>query len=593
MIRFSCVSMCRHAKAAGLSSLLLIAAGTTAQAQPMGPMQPDAGQWGQPQPRPDEPSAQDQAIDAARRAHDDPLRYRGDNRQQQLLEGINRLKRAGPADETPVAAAEQEPKLKAPPPAQQAKAPPSPPPPVQLTNPSVVESPVPPPPIAAPPAFTPPEPLKTVEPDNLIQNILIGLVALGVLIALGGLLFARRKPKDDPETHDDDDDTTQDDVIIPVGEPKPRHHCQGHRLGVVIGPKSNDSLERAMDWLASQDNIQHKIHINAANLDSMPPDFREISIISAAGNKAYKGPPPPPPPKPQAGQKPVKPKPLPPGEYADKYFEVECTCCCHWDEVIIFAHGHQQYLWYALLNHIPQLLNDRPARKVVLWICGAAGAFFPNKPIDVEGREGWTHLKKFEKQPVFEQVAWLLRPKSCHIDTRCGCDKDNCESYDADGTHGGKCPDGREPVTMVCGAWYGARINEDETSGDVPISAALGINYRDDATTGQRTWYLTSPDGRIRTVHIAPPPAGGGEAQEGSAVTTDAPGDPGNILGGTQLAPEDGLKKAKLTNLDKISSRKRVADTTTKKPPQNIVANYGGGRHCEHDEREGCQPNAV
>lgn len=618
MTGFSCVSLCRRGWAAGLAALLILAAPGAAQAPAM---PPDAGQWGPDRQTPDEPSMQDRILDESRRAREDPLRAHGDDRQKTILEGIAKLKRPASAEDGATASPEAVKAADEPRTATGGKSPPvaSPPPEQPIAaaaepgNAAATENPA----GAAvneevaghravPAREAANEPSS---PDHVIR--MVALVALGIVPVVGtvvGLVLARRTAErgerstqhgdddddgegdddgDGGDGHDDDDGIAGQGYGVPVDSHAPWHHCQGHRLGIVVGPRGDRSLQGALDWLFSSSNVQHRLHIDAGSVKTSPPDIREVSAAAdARGNLvAYNGPPP---------AKGKKAKPVPPEQRLDKFFEAECACCCHWDEVILVAHGDQQYLWHWLLNNLPKLLNDRPVRKMVLWVCGTAAEFFPDHPIDVQGLDAKGHLESYGKQPVFEQIAYLLRPKSCHVETRCGCDAINCESYDADGHRGGQCPDGKDKVTLICGAWYGDSIDEDhDPPKAVPITAKLGIDRTVDPKTGRSSWTLTSPDGNVRTVHIDPAPAGGDEGQDGAAVTTDPPSNPGDVFGGVPLEPEAGLKKGEPSNLDKIKTKIRVAPTTTGKPSKEVPVQYSGGRRCNHPEREGCQQGTI
>src|SRR5579864_1807657 len=229
-------------------------------------------------------------------------------------------------------------------------------------------------------------------------------------------------------------------------------HCQGHRLAVVIGPRSDKSIQGALAWVQSLANVQHKIYFDTKSIDRQPAFDKPLLI--------------------EANQ--LTPFAVTTADAIQEFLDKKCKDCCHWDEAVLVCHGGQKNIWYALLKNLAGLLGDRPVRKFVLWMCKSALEFCPKHPGTYEGRKPDGTVEKLQHVNLFEQITYLLRPKDCSSSTRCSCTHNNCVCRNADGKgNPAHCPDGTEAVTLLCAAWYSVTLQDDETRISRP--APLGL----------------------------------------------------------------------------------------------------------------------
>jgi hypothetical protein len=337
-------------------------------------------------------------------------------------------------------------------------------------------------------------------------------------------------------------------------------HCQGHRLAIVIGPRRNDAIQAALQWLASLSNVQHKLFFDD-KIDNQPA-FDKPQLIQAGG---------------------IAPFPATTPDAVSEFFKKECKDCCHWDEVILLCHGGQARIWYALLKNLANLLDDRPVRKFVLWMCKSAREFCPQHPDTYEGRK--YNNGKPEGQPerlvhinLFEQITWILKPKNCSVPTRCDCDHPNCVCFNADGERTPPhCPDGTESVKLLCAAWYGVRLQDEDTK----ISRPSPLGLQQD---GDGKWELTSPDGNLREVTIG---------ADGS-VTTAKPESSDDVFAHTPLKENQNLKDGETeSTTGQLSAAARRKPTSVEAPNPDPTPTYKGPKCCPDTGGEGCQPDAV
>lgn len=423
---------------------------------------------------------------------------------------------------------------------------------------------------AEPPvAQTPPSPEDARGRGVTTFSLLVAatIAVLIAAVAIAAFIFRPHSHEEPRENNTPDDPPLQtpDDWFEVDGDDN-KHHCQGHRLGVVVGPESDPSIDAARRWLRAKTNVQHKLFIYATISDgrttegTLQPDFGAVSSYEdGVEHKLTPG-------------KGMNNKNAGDSRAAIEDYMSRCKCCCHWDEVILVMHGHTDFKWYWLLKNLPLILNGRPVRKFVFWVCGAADDFLPSKHTLVEGKkdDGTSAAPKW--LPVFQQVAAILSPKSCHNDALCGCSKDHCTSEDADNhDKRGKCPDGKEAVQLLCASWYTANLDPAGSTHGA-VSAKLGMKKNLSA--------LTSPDGSLRDITIHP---------DGS-VTTDILNGSSDVFAGTPLAA-DGLTPDSISS-HVIDTKKAKERTKTEPPPDfNVTVTYSGGTHCAHATKEGCQPD--
>jgi len=333
-------------------------------------------------------------------------------------------------------------------------------------------------------------------------------------------------------------------------------HCQGHRLAIVIGPSSDDAIKEAVAWVQSLSSVQHKLFFDTKSIKKQPA-FDKPQII---------------------GKDKVVPFAVTTNDAVKEFLDKECKDCCHWDEVALICHGGQKNIWYALLKNLASLLGDRPLRKFVLWMCKSALEFCPKHPIDLEGRKPDGKPDKLKEINLFEQITYLLQPKNCSAAARCGCKHDNCVCLNADGQGvPAHCPDGTEAVKLLCAAWYSVTLQD----GDTVISrpAPLGLQQ-----TTQGGYELTSPDGRLRDVTIAP---------DGS-VTTAKPGPSNDVFAGTPLKKNENLGDGDVESTKgSLSAKDRRKATTVEAPSPDPTPKYDGPKRCDDTDGEGCQPDAL
>jgi hypothetical protein len=349
-----------------------------------------------------------------------------------------------------------------------------------------------------------------------------------------------------------------------------RCHCQGHRLAIVIGPPNDHAIKGALKFVhaLSDRHVQHKLFFSVQSKDSQPYFDHPKLIQNEDGSPAFHA----------TTNDPVQ-----------EFLHLRCQDCCHWDEVILFCHGGQKNIWYVLLKNLPRLLGDRPVRKFVLWMCETAGDFFPDHKVNVEGIEptAAAPAKKYPKLGyihVFEQIAHILRPKSCSVPARCDCKHANCICQNADDQrHPRHCPDGQESVKLLCAAWYKVSILSSgmSTGAASVLAAKVGLLEPNDAPNTLDKWVLSSPDGKLREVTIAP----------GGAVTTADPGTSDNVFAGTPLVENQGLQESPSSTKGNLAPDTRTKPTSIEQPSVGAEPAYDGPKVCPAAAHEGCLSN--
>jgi len=333
---------------------------------------------------------------------------------------------------------------------------------------------------------------------------------------------------------------------------EPLHHCQGHRMAIVIGKGSNRDINGAASWILNQTNIQHKIWF-------FVQDGRDPSFLSA------------------------KTAPSSGGNWSEASTKVEDIAktfsdCCYWDEILVISHGSQAHLWDCLQRNLPILVDARPVRKVVLWICKSSEDIYPGNG---------------NRQYQFEQLAYILRPRNCP----CGCNHENCIAYNSDNRRDArKCPTESDNVSLIAGASYSdpALVGK-----GLERPSKLGI-------TDGTPFHFLSPDGRVlestitknNDAHPAQKKTAAGTTPEPSVTTSgaysDAPAagaDGIEIFGGTHVRADPGLKGNKDSMNPDWRRRPGVAHR-----PRNYRESYHGPlveKVCKHPTREGCIPRSA
>jgi hypothetical protein len=211
-----------------------------------------------------------------------------------------------------------------------------------------------------------------------------------------------------------------------------RCHCQGHRAIVVIGNANDRSIAGALTWALGR-AVEHRLFYPAGSGD---PRMLKPQVPNAANN----------------GWVDYKPAPAP----STKARAVGITCkeCCYLEEVLVIAHGHQQGLWRALVNCLPDVTRGKPMKRLVLWVCSSAAEVYPHNA---------------NNQHLFENLVFLAGPP---VSCPCGCDPALCNAWNAKKTKQNlKCPHSGECTELVAAGWY--------QSGATNRAAKLGLDPND------------------------------------------------------------------------------------------------------------------
>lgn len=144
--------------------------------------------------------------------------------------------------------------------------------------------------------------------------------------------------------------------------------------------------------------------------------------------------------------------------------------CCYFDEVMVMMHGKQQGGFRTLIKVLPSILGGRPVKKVVFWICESTDQLEPKSGKIVKDQ--------------YENLGFIVKPTAC----RCGCAVGTAHAArDPDGNPG-VCPDGKTATRILASGAFAGRV------------VRLGLDL-DPAHAGHA---LTSPDGRLREILVAP-----------------------------------------------------------------------------------------
>ncbi len=319
-----------------------------------------------------------------------------------------------------------------------------------------------------------------------------------------------------------------EDSWIPVSDPPPHScHCQGGRLLIVIGDDTDSTIDAALKW--AMFHYERDLHIVERRVDGRTEHEIEVRphlhILRYSTN--HRGPDMT---RPQIGEASIRRMVRNVRGEAERYLkavpewsrrrEVPKAAqtgllppdCCHFDEVMIMFHGHQNGVYEGLIEYLPYVLNGKPARRVVIWSCRSGERFFP---------------KQAATDPVgpYERLLGVFRPKNCP----CGCDPTRCRALDANGADS-RCPTDRDPVTVLTAGYY---VNPNDPN-RTPVPVNLGINFEAYENPEARTLdgTLSSPDGRLRQITVHPD---GSITAEMTSVGADGYGIPtfGGIRVGT------------------------------------------------------------
>lgn len=248
---------------------------------------------------------------------------------------------------------------------------------------------------------------------------------------------------------------------IPLRGPRPRHHCQGHRLVLVLGKQTDPTIRSVLRWLLLQPPraIHHRLWVRASSgasaswTDPQVPRLRKGKAVWGSVERLKRG-----------------RKKLSRALSLARSFDD----CCFLEEVLVLAHGSTWGLYRELPRKLPGLLGGRPIRRLVLFSCGSADEIYPG--FLGQGRH-------------FGPLCGMVAPARCP----CGCTIARCDSacLDPDGRapHGYRCPDETDTGELLLAGWYA------RTAGGFR-AARLGFD------PDHPTRPLSSPDGRLRRVAV-------------------------------------------------------------------------------------------
>jgi len=337
--------------------------------------------------------------------------------------------------------------------------------------------------------------------------------------------------------------------------PRPSCHCQEHRLAIVIGSEKNGTIQLARDWVFDSKLFQHKVAFGAETTD-YAPDMDAPLVPGAHGWSRITGVQrnPDGTPKLTKGKKdttehttPIKKGTL--DDLLDTFNE-----CCHWSEVMVLGHGHQAKIWPSLIGTLPKILNQRPLRKLILWICDSPLEFRPD-----------AHRK------TFDEVVRIAKPRDCP----CGCNMALCVLQNADQLVNRQvhCPTHDDCVTILSAGWHDHTFTDGVDAGNTRQYPSR-LSMSDDPKAAQP---FSSPDGRLRVMKVCP---GGTPANPQLAVTT------------SMEARATIVGKLTVQSTDESPVSKQSVDEHAQTQPTNVdpgtdpASRYTGPHACA--DREGC-----
>jgi hypothetical protein len=317
-------------------------------------------------------------------------------------------------------------------------------------------------------------------------------------------------------------------------EPPPDHRCRcvGHRLLLVVGSGRDPSIAAALRWALDQPpaNTHHRVWVRGGT--SSEPSWSDPQV-----------------PRTVRGITNWRDVDAPRGRDKVQALVASFGDCCFLEEVLVIAHGGTLGLYRGLPTQLPRLVGHRVIRKLTIFACSSAEQVHP-------GFGGFGRH--------YPTLAGIVAQRRCP----CGCDLDACDdaALDPDGGHpsGYRCPADGDSGKLLLAAWY-AHGNGFRTS-------KLGLDPR---TPDQP---LTSPDGRLREVTVAPDGSGG------FTTTATVVANPA-VLDGVRVREDRNLRSGDDARFDD-EGRRLAPHPATPRPP----GRYQGPQRCDHDPG-GCLPD--
>ena len=275
-------------------------------------------------------------------------------------------------------------------------------------------------------------------------------------------------------------------IEIDDGAPHELHHCQGGRMIVVLGSERDRTINATLAAVAGLNSGSHALKVWFRSNPQGEPSVENPFVPDASGNWArFKVPDP---------GKPGSEKEGRTGQLA------QGLCCI--DELMVIFHGHQTGGWKQLMKGLPDLLGDRPVRKVVVWSCRSSESFFP-------------HSIQFPRKR-YEKFCYLVGPRPCP----CGCDPAACRGRDAD-DRPSVCPTADSPVTILTAAYW-------TDPKDVKRATRLGLN----PGAPPAGLFTTPADGKLREITVT----------TSGAITARVVDAPSTIFGSAGIARDPALE---------------------------------------------------
>jgi len=310
----------------------------------------------------------------------------------------------------------------------------------------------------------------------------------------------------------------------------PQCHCQAGRLVIIVGDSGDSSIGAALQWVDTglKANHVHRVAFQTG-LDSTPHLTNPLVPDGKGGWKDF--------------QK---------GDHKDAvphFAASEFKDCCHFEEVVIIAHGGQVGLYSSLADELPMLI-DRPVLKLVFWVCGGSRE---NYPFTDSGRH-----------KDFLRICQLVRPPEY---CPCGCHHEDCYLRDADGKPAGKCPSKSGTTTVLSAGYYTAKGKT--------VPSKLGLKPSDPNPFG-------APDGTLIQTTVT--------RGAGASIDTNSTAVTGQSVLGTPVRTDDSLKDPDPGGYGFDPAKKIGPDKVTAKPKAGPAPYQGprAGTACPH--KDGCIP---